>query len=84
MGYFLFASHLGLVDEIIDVWNELLLRGEAIPSKELNQVLNLIIEAGIPVNKDSLRTFTDCCWKAISSSTKHVLSRRGTLPSVDI
>ncbi|WP_419245977.1 NACHT domain-containing protein [Serratia sp. NFX21] len=64
-----FVSHLGLVDEIIDVWSELILRGETTPTRELNQVINLIIEAGIPVNKDALRTFADCCWKAISSSS---------------
>ena len=64
-----FASYLGLVDEILDACNELMLRGKTTATKEFNHVLNLIIEAGMPVKKESLRTFAECCWKAISSSS---------------
>ncbi|EFH8234486.1 NACHT domain-containing protein [Escherichia coli] len=64
-----FASHLGLVDEIIEAWNELILQGKTTLTKELHHVLSLIIKAGMPVKKESLRTFAECCWKAIYSSS---------------
>ncbi|MFW8171944.1 hypothetical protein, partial [Klebsiella pneumoniae] len=64
-----FASHLGLIEDILDAWRELMLQGKTTATKELVKVLDLIIEAGRPVTDDSLCIFADCCWNALSSSS---------------
>ncbi|EIX9508737.1 TPA: NACHT domain-containing protein [Klebsiella pneumoniae] len=64
-----FASHLGLIEDILDAWRELMLQGKTTSTKELVKVLDLIIEAGRPVTDDSLCIFADCCWNALSSSS---------------
>jgi hypothetical protein len=63
-----FASHLGLVQEILDVWSELIVNGDTAATKGLREAHKIIIEAGLPVTTDSLGVFADCCWKAATSS----------------
>jgi len=64
-----FVSHLGLATEILDVWNGLISNGDTSSLKRLDNVLDLVIEAGIPPDAISLETFIDCCWKVAASSS---------------
>lgn len=64
-----FVSHLGLATEILNVWNGLISGGDASSLKRLDNVLDLVIEAGIPLDAASLETFIDCCWAVAASSS---------------
>lgn len=67
-----FASHLGLASLILQVWAELTEQGDTNASYRLEDAVELVIEAGVPVAADDLASFAQCCWAAVENTASRV------------
>lgn len=67
-----FASHLGLGSLILQVWAELAEHGDMKAGYGLDDAVELVVQAGVPVAADTLASFSQCCWKAVENSASRV------------
>ena len=67
-----FASHLGLTSLILQVWTELAERGDTKAGIRLDDAIELVVQAGVPLASDSLTSFAQCCWRAAENTSSRV------------
>lgn len=67
-----FASHLGLASVILQVWTELVACGETKAGYGLDDAVELVVEAGVPVATSALESFAQCCWQAVENTASRV------------
>lgn len=67
-----FASHLGLASLILQVWTELAGRGDTKAGYGLDDAVDLVVQAGVPVASGALAGFTQCCWDAVENNASRV------------
>lgn len=67
-----FASHLGLASLILQVWTELAERGDTKAGYRLDDAVELVVQAGVPVTAGALAGFAQCCWQAVENTTSRV------------
>lgn len=67
-----FASHLGLTSVILQVWTELAARGDAKAGYGLDDAVELVVEAGVPMATSALEDFAQCCWQAVENKASRV------------
>ncbi|MUI15812.1 NTPase [Massilia dura] len=67
-----FASHLGLTSLILKVWTELAESGETKAISSLDDAVELVIQAGMPLASDALASFAQCCWRAVENTASRV------------
>jgi hypothetical protein len=63
-----FASHLGLASLILAVWADLATTGDPTAGYSLDDAMELVVQAGIPITEGALRAFAACCWKVVLNS----------------
>lgn len=63
-----FASHLGLASLILKVWAELAERGDSKAGYRLDDAIELVVQAGVPVAADALTGFAQCCWQTVENT----------------
>lgn len=64
-----FASHLGLAAMLLDVWTALALSGNSKAAYGLEDAIELIIQSGVPVPEEPIRSFVECCWAVVENNT---------------
>lgn len=67
-----FASHLGLTSQILQVWAELAEGGDNKAGNRLDDAVELVVQAGVPLASDALASFAQCCWRAVENSASRV------------
>lgn len=67
-----FASHLGLTSLILQVWAELAERGDTKAGNRLDDAIELVVQAGVPLASDALTSFAQCCWRAVENTASRV------------
>jgi len=67
-----FASHLGLTSQILQVWTELAEGGDFKAGNRLDDAVELVIQAGVPLTSKALSSFVQCCWVAVDNTTSRV------------
>lgn len=67
-----FASHLGLASLILQVWAELAELGDTKVGSRLDDAVELVVQAGMPLERDALASFVQCCWRAVDNTTSRV------------
>lgn len=67
-----FASHLGLASLILQVWTELAERGDTKAGYGLDDAVELVVQAGVPVTDGALAGFAQCCWQAVENTASRV------------
>lgn len=67
-----FASHLGLVSPILQVWAELTGSGDAKAANTLDDAVELVIQSGAPLAMDALASFVRCCWDVVDNTSSRV------------
>jgi hypothetical protein len=67
-----FASHLGLTSQILQVWAELAEGGDTEAGKTLDDAVELVVQAGVPLASDALASFAQCCWRAVENGASRV------------
>lgn len=67
-----FASHLGLTSLILQVWAELAESGDTKAGHRLDDAVELVIQAGVPLASDALASFVQCCWRAVENTASRV------------
>lgn len=67
-----FASHLGLASLILEVWTELAERGDTKAGYGLDDAVELVVQAGVPLASDALASFAQCCWHAVENTASRV------------
>jgi len=63
-----FASHLGLTSLLLQVWAELAERGDTKAGNRLDEAVELVVQAGVPLASDALASFVQCCWRAVENT----------------
>lgn len=63
-----FASHLGLTSLILQVWADLAEGGNTVAGRGLDDAVELVVQAGVPLKNDALASFTQCCWRAVENT----------------
>lgn len=63
-----FASHLGLTSLILQVWVELAEGDDSEVGNRLDEAVELVVQAGVPVDRDAMMSFTQCCWQAVENT----------------
>lgn len=63
-----FASHLGLASLILQSWAEFAERGDTKAGYRLDDAIELVVQAGVPVAADALAGFAQCCWQAVENT----------------
>lgn len=64
-----FASHLGMAQSILEVWAELAIAGEGKAGSTLDDAVELVVQAGVPIAEEAIAYFTECCWKIVAINT---------------
>ncbi|WP_429216536.1 NACHT domain-containing protein [Aeromonas veronii] len=67
-----FASHLGLTSIILQVWAELAEHGDTKAGNRLDDAVELVVQAGVPLISDALASFAQCCWRAVENTASRV------------
>jgi hypothetical protein len=67
-----FASHLGLTSLILQVWAELAEGGDTKAGNRLDDAVELVVQAGVPLASDALASFAQCCWRAVENTASRV------------
>lgn len=67
-----FASHLGLTSLILQVWAELAECGDTKAGNRLDDAVELVVQAGVPLASDALTSFAQCCWRAVENTASRV------------
>lgn len=67
-----FASHLGLTSIILQIWAELVERGDTKAGNGLYDAVELVVQAGVPLTMDALVSFAQCCWRSVENSKSQV------------
>lgn len=67
-----FASHLGLASLILQIWAELAEHGDTNAGYRLEDAVELVVQAGVPVAVDVLADFAQCCWQAVENTASRV------------
>lgn len=67
-----FASHLGLTSLILQVWAELAELGDTKAGNRLDDAVELVVQAGVPLASDALAGFAQCCWRAVENTASRV------------
>lgn len=67
-----FASHLGLTSIILQVWAELAELGDTKAGNRLDDAVELVVQAGVPLVSDALASFAQCCWRAVENTASRV------------
>lgn len=65
---FSFASHLGMATLILEVWAELAEAGDTKAGYRLDDAIELVVQAGIPIGDGALASFAECCWRAVGNT----------------
>jgi len=67
-----FASHLGLTSLILQIWAELAESGDSRAGVRLDDAVELVVQAGVPLASNALATFAQCCWRAVENTASRV------------
>lgn len=67
-----FASHLGLTSLILQVWAELAEGGDTRAGNRLDDAVELVVQAGVPLASDALASFVQCCWRAVENTASRM------------
>lgn len=67
-----FASHLGLTSLILQVWAELAECGDTKAGNRLDDAVELVVQAGVPLESEALVSFVQCCWRAVENTVSRV------------
>ena len=67
-----FASHLGLTSLILQVWAELAEGGDTKAGNRLDDAVELVVQAGVPLESDALASFVQCCWHAVENTASRM------------
>ena len=67
-----FASHLGLTSFILQVWADLAEAGNTKAGSRLDDAVELVVQAGAPLECDALVNFTQCCWRVVNNANSRV------------
>lgn len=67
-----FASHLGLASPILQAWAELAESGDTKAGNRLDEAVELVVQAGVPLASDALAAFAQCCWRAVENTASRV------------
>lgn len=63
-----FASHLGMASLILQVWAELADAGETKAGYRLDDAIELVVQAGVPIGREALKEFVASCWRAVGNT----------------
>jgi hypothetical protein len=67
-----FASHLGLNAVILQVWADLAESGDTKAGNRLDDAVELVVQAGAPLEGNALAGFIQCCWRTVEDTNSHV------------
>ena len=67
-----FASHLGLTSLILQVWAELAEGGDTKAGNRLDDAVELVVQAGVPLESVALASFVQCCWHAVENTASRM------------
>lgn len=63
-----FVCHLGLASLILEVWAELVRKGESKAGHGLDDAMEMVVQSGIPVATDAIEDFIACCWSVVGNA----------------